>query len=146
MDNSRAGHYLTSEHELRTLLDSAGVRPTAQRIAIARLLYGGAPRHATASSLHFEAAQAGCSVSMATVYNTLGEFVRAGLLREVRVDSDRTYFDTNGGPHCHIFDVDTGELRDAPLPTVEAPQGLNGVEIVGVDVIFRVRSTEPAAH
>lgn len=139
MGNRRAGHYLTSEAALRERLSAAGVRSTSQRLALAELLFGGGPRHATASALHFEAAQTGARVSMATVYNTLGEFVRAGLLREVQVDADRTYFDTNIEPHCHLFDVDTGELTDAPLPHVEPPPGVHAAEVVGVDVIFRVR-------
>ena len=123
---------------LRNMLIGAGLRPTSHRMALARLLFGGPHRHATAADLHVEAADAGHRVSVATVYNTLGQLVAAGLLREVQVDNDRTYFDTNTARHCHIFDVDEGTLTDAPLPRMTPPE-LDGAEIVDVDVIFRVR-------
>ncbi len=78
-----------------TRLREAGLRPTRQRLALGRLLFDGGDRHVTAEALHDEAQKAGVSVSLATVYNTLHQFTGAGLLREVVVDSSRTYFDTN---------------------------------------------------
>ncbi|MEK9726180.1 MAG: transcriptional repressor, partial [Rhodospirillaceae bacterium] len=63
-------------------LRSAGLRPTRQRIALAKLLFEGGPRHVTAESLHAEAQEAGIRVSLATVYNTLHQFTEVDLLRE----------------------------------------------------------------
>ena len=139
MTHAPPGHYLSREQDLRALLLGAGVRPTQQRLALARLLFGAAHRHATAGALHLEAAQRGCQVSMATVYNTLGQLVAAGLLREVQVDNDCTYYDTNTEPHCHVFDLDSGVLEDAPLPPVSPPPGVHPDEVLGIDLIFRVR-------
>ncbi len=127
---------------LRRLRD-AGLRPTRQRLALTRLLFEGGDRHVSAEALHGEAVAAGVRVSLATVYNTLHQFTEAGLLREVVVDSQRTYFDTNTSEHHHFFDESTGELRDISgdeivlqgLPTAPA-----GAEIVRIDVVVRVRS------
>src|SRR5512135_1295815 len=77
------------------LLQHAGLRPTRQRLALARLLFDRGDRHLTAEQLHAEAGAERISVSLATVYNTLHQFTRAGLLREVVVEAGRSYFDTN---------------------------------------------------
>ena len=55
-------------------LAAAGLRPTRQRMALARLLFAGSDRHVTAEALHDEAEGAGVRVSLATVYNTLHQF------------------------------------------------------------------------
>lgn len=116
------------------------MRATTQRTGLAQLLFGAEHRHVSASELHLEAAQRGPSISMATVYNTLGQFVQAGLLREVAVGSDRTYFDTNVEHHGHVYDETTGRLTDVPLPAIAAPPGINERSITGVELLYRVRS------
>ena len=84
-------------------LSGAGLRPTRQRKELGRLLFDGPDRHVTAEVLHDEAMRAGVRVSLATVYNTLNQFTEAGLMREIVVDGDRTYFDTNTSDHHHFF-------------------------------------------
>src|SRR5690348_5163757 len=95
-------------------LRSVGLRPTRQRLALVRLLFEEGDRHVSAEALHAEAQRAGVRVSMATIYNTLNQFTEAGLLREVVVESGRSYFDTNTGDHHHFFFQDSGELQDIP--------------------------------
>ena len=95
-------------------LRAAGLRPTRQRVALARLLFEGEHRHVTAESLHAEVRATRMPVSLATVYNALNQFRDAGLLREVVVAPGRSYFDTNTGHHHHFF-VETG-WRAARLP------------------------------
>ena len=73
-------------------LKAVGLRPTRQRLALAKLLFDGDDRHVTAEVLHAEAQGAKVRVSLATVYNTLHQFTSAGLLREVVVDPGRSYF------------------------------------------------------
>jgi Fur family transcriptional regulator, iron response regulator len=90
------------------LLRAAHLRPTRQRLTLARLLFEPGDRHVTAEQLHGEALEAAVRVSLATVYNTLRQFIEAGLLREVVVNSGRSYFDTN--VHHHFFFEDTGQL------------------------------------
>ena len=70
-------------------------RPTRQRLTLARLLFEQGDRHVTAEQLHGEAVEAAVRVSFATVYNTLHQFIEAGLLREVVVNSGHSYFDTS---------------------------------------------------
>ena len=123
-------------------LRAVGLRPTRQRLALARLLFDNEDRHITAEQLHGEALGADIRVSLATVYNTLHQFTEAGLLREVVVESGRSYFDTNTADHHHFFCEATSKLQDIPGRDVvvsEFPLPPLGTEICRVDVIIRVR-------
>ena len=124
-------------------LRSAGLRPTRQRLALARLLFDGMERHVTAEMLHGEAQAARVPVSLATVYNTLHQFTDAGLLREIMVDPGRSYFDTNMSHHHHFYCETSGELYDIDGADVAIDLLLEpplGKEMSGIDVIVRVRS------
>lgn len=123
-------------------LRAAGLRPTRQRLALARLLLNQGDRHVTAEQLHGEASHAGIRVSMATVYNTLHQFTDVGLLREVVVDPGRSYFDTNVSDHHHFYIEDSGELHDIHASGVEVnrlPAPPDGTSVERVDVIVRLR-------
>ena len=127
-------------------LRAVGLRPTRQRLALARLLFDEGDRHVTAEVLHGAAQDQGIRVSLATVYNTLHQFTEAGLLREVVVDSQRTYFDTNTAEHHHFFDEGTGELTDIDGHKVVLqglPEAPEGAEIARVDVVVRLRPAAP---
>jgi Fur family iron response transcriptional regulator len=126
------------------LLRAARLRPTRQRLALARLLFEHGDRHVSAEQLHSEALAASVPVSLATVYNTLHQFVGAGLLREVVVNPGRSYFDTNMGDHHHFFFEHTGQLVDIPsdhvgLTALPAPPP--GTTIRRVDIVVRVERT-----
>jgi Fur family iron response transcriptional regulator len=126
------------------LLRAAKLRPTRQRLALARLLFEHGDRHVTAEQLHGEALRAAVIVSLATVYNTLHQFVGAGLLREVVVNPGRSYFDTNTADHHHFFFEETGRLMDIPSDSIHVgnlPQPPQG-EIKRVDVTIRVGKSE----
>lgn len=82
-------------HDVNEMLQSVGLRPTRQRMALGWLLFGKGDRHLTAEMLYEEASQAKVPVSLATVYNTLNQLTDVGLLRQVSVDGTKTYFDTN---------------------------------------------------
>ena len=129
-------------------LTRGGLRPTRQRLALAKALIGdGRDRHVTAESL-FEAVQSqGTSVSLATVYNTLKAFCEAGLMQEITVDGSKSYFDTKTHDHPHFFWEDDGELTDAPadqLDIAELPDAPDGMEIAKVDVVIRLRKKATA--
>ena len=130
--------------ELIEQLKTAGLRPTRQRLALGRLLYGengDIERHVTAEQLHAEAMSAGVRVSLATVYNTLHQFTEVGLLREVAVEGAKTYFDTNTSNHCHFFCEGDGKLVDIPddsLTVSGLPEPPEGMEISRVDVLVRL--------
>ena len=125
---------------VRQLLKSAGLRPTRQRQSLGELLFSGGDRHVTAESLHDEARQAGISVSVATVYNTLHQFTEAGLLKEVVVDGSKTQFDTNTSNHHHFL-FDDGSLLDIPagaMQVVGLPAAPKGSKVARVDVLVRL--------
>ena len=127
------------------LLKSTNLRPTQQRLALARLLLDGQHRHLTAEQLHGEALAANVKVSLATVYNTLHQFTKAGLLRELVVEPGRSYFDTNTSDHHHFFNADRGELTDisgAELRVRSLPPTPNGAQISQIDIIVQVREEE----
>lgn len=122
-------------------LRRVGLRPTRQRVDLASLMFVGDDHHMTAESLHKDARAAGFSVSLATVYNTLHQFTEAGLLREIVVDSGRSYFDTNTSEHHHFFFESNGALEDIPSEDVvlaELPDAPAGSKISRIDVIVRV--------
>ena len=130
--------------ELIEQLKTAGLRPTRQRLALGRLLYGengDIERHVTAEQLHAEAMSAGVRESLATVYNTLHQFTEAKLLREVVVEPGRSYFDTNVDDHHHFYFEQSGRLQDIPSEELELksmPEPPAGGRIRRVDVILRV--------
>ncbi|WP_050527467.1 iron response transcriptional regulator IrrA [Pseudorhodobacter aquimaris] len=119
------------------------LRPTRQRVALARLLVGdGEDRHVTAESLFAASTKAGDGVSLATVYNTLRAFCEAGLMQEVVVDGAKSYFDTRMDDHPHFYWEDSGELTDAAADQLEIarlPDVPEGTEISKVDVVIRLR-------
>jgi Fur family transcriptional regulator, iron response regulator len=128
-------------------LKAAGLRPTRQRLALAKLLLEKGPRHVTAEELFQEARRAEIHVSLATVYNTLHQFTNAGLLREVVVDMGQSYFDTNTSHHHHFFDERTGTLTDIADDEIEIsrlPAPPTGSEIERVEVIVRLRDPQHA--
>ncbi len=122
-------------------LRAAGMRPTRQRIALARALFAKGDRHITAEQLHAEAQDQHVGISLATVYNTLHQFTRAGLLRELAIGSGRSYFDTNLSHHHHFFYEGSGQLVDVAgdlvkVSTVPAPP--KGTRVAGIDVVIRI--------
>ncbi len=123
------------------LLRQAGLRPTRQRLALGALLFEGDDRHVTAELLHAEAIAVGHHVSLATVYNTLHQFKRAGLLRELAINGSKAYFDTNTSNHNHFFVETQGELHDIPGDAIRVagvPQPPEGMRISHIDVVVRL--------
>ncbi|MEM5583303.1 MULTISPECIES: iron response transcriptional regulator IrrA [unclassified Roseibium] len=128
--------------DVTDMLRTAGLRPTRQRVCLAELLYSRGDRHISAELLHEEAVDADVPVSLATVYNTLHQFTEAGLLREVAIDGNKTYFDTNVSDHHHFFIEGENRVIDIPGEGVgigRLPEAPAGMEVVRVDVVVRVR-------
>nr|WP_184222397.1 Fur family transcriptional regulator [Paenochrobactrum gallinarii] len=129
------------EHRLR----DAGLRPTRQRVALANLIFARGDRHLSAEELHEEAVVADVPVSLATVYNTLHQFTEAGMLRIIAIEGAKTYFDTNISDHQHFFLEGENVVFDIPhsakgQPVVaNMPDAPEGMEIVNVDIIVRLR-------
>lgn len=126
---------------LRDLLRARGVQPTAQRVAVAAVVLG-RDDHPTADEVLVSVRRVRPSVSQATVYNTLNCFVDAGLLVPVDVPGRSTRFDPRVDHHHHVYDVDTGELRDidhGQVAVALADGALDGFDIERVRVRIDVR-------
>ena len=134
----------TSATDLTVLerLRTVGLRPTRQRMALAKLLFAQGPRHVTAEGLFNEAKEHRVDVSLATVYNALHDFTEKFLLREISIDSSRSYFDTNVGDHHHFYFERSGQLQDIPAERIvltDLPDAPSGTEVARVDVIIRLK-------
>ena len=132
----------TRSSDIADKLRTAGLRPTRQRLVLSELLFGSGDRHVSAEVLHDEALALGHQISLATVYNTLRQFERAGLIRELAIDGNRSYFDTNTHNHSHFFIEDDGRLVDIPSDAITVdhlPPPPPGMEVCHVDVVVRVR-------
>lgn len=131
----------------QTLLEDrlrlAGLRPTRQRVAIARLLLDGRHRHVSAESLSAEIRESDIRMADGTVYNTLNQFTDAGLLRRVTVHNEYSLFDTNVEHHHHFYDPGADCLIDIPADHVvldRLPDAPDGHEIQSIDVTINIRS------
>lgn len=128
---------------IKERLSRHGVSATIQRLDVAEILFA-APQHLSAEQIIERLKADGKHVSKATVYNTLNMFVGQGLLREVHVDPERTFYDSTTRPHHHFFNVDTHELMDIPADQIlidRLPQLPAGTLAEGVDVVIRVRNS-----
>lgn len=133
----------TAESRALEWLSNGEVRPTRQRVLLASLLIGdGQNRHVCAESLFEAASELPEAVSLATVYNTLRLFCKAGLMTEVAIDGHKSYFDTRTDDHPHYYWEDRGEITDAPknaVKFVDVPEIPDGTEVSRVDIVIRLR-------
>lgn len=128
--------------EVISLLQHHKISPTRQRVEIAEFLFQRA-QHLSAEKILHGVTQAGKRVSRATVYNTMGLFASKGVVREVLIERERVFYDSNTEVHQHLYNLDTGELTDvydAQVDLVLAPELAEGLKIVDTDVVFRVSS------
>ena len=123
------------------LLDHS-IRPTSQRVEIARVLLR-EPQHLSADQVLARVNKQRPLVSKATVYNTLNLFAERGLVRQVIIDSGKVFYDSNTDVHHHLYNEDTGMLQDmdaSELRIENMPVLPVGTESTGIDVIVRVRN------
>lgn len=138
----------TTQDPMINVLRQAGLRPTRQRLALARLLFGQGHRHVTAESLNLEAVQHGQKIALATIYNSLHQFTRSGLLREITLQPGRVHFDTNLTDHHHFFIENQGVLMDVPMGAITnptLPDLPQGTRVKSVEVIIRLEAEESAS-
>ncbi len=130
------------------LLERHDILPTSQRVEIAALMLA-EPQHLSADQVLARIRASGeAAVSKATVYNTLGLFAEKGLLREVIVDPNTVFYDSNTRPHHHFYNVDNGSLIDfdaGDCAISHLPEPPPGTVAEGVEVIVRIRQNRPAA-
>ena len=126
-------------------LRSSGLRPTKQRLKICEVLFNRDKTfHFTIQDLATQISkQLDEKISLATVYNTVHAFKDRGYLKEISINSDKSYFDTNISNHHHFFDEDTNELidcNDDVIERVNIKKNLTGKKINSVEVLVKVAS------
>ena len=132
----------TSVQSVKYLLREHGITPTQQRIEIANFLFK-KQQHVCADQILSTINQGTHPVSKATVYNTLGLFARKGLLREVIIDPNKVFYDTNTKHHHHFYNTDTSALtdvKDGDISINNLPTLPNGTNFQSVDVIIKVNN------
>ena len=127
-------------------LRSSGLRPTKQRIQIAEFLFEREKTfHFTIEQLDKLINTKNCitKISLATFYNTVHTFKKAGHLKEILTSNNRSYFDTHTGAHHHFFDLETNRLTDikpGEIKIKNAPKAPKGKSIKDIDVIINIEN------
>ena len=126
-------------------LREVGLRPTKQRVKICEVLFNREKTiHFTINDLvKMISEKMNQKISLATVYNTVHAFEKKGYLKEISIDSHKSYFDTNTSSHHHFFDEDTNELIDCDendIDPVNIKKNITGKKINSVEVLIKVAS------
>ena len=132
-------NYTHFEEKLR----SAGLRPTKQRLKICEVLFD------RKETFHFNVEdlkkilkkKLETSISIATVYNTINAFKSKGYIKEISLNTDKTYFDTNVTSHHHFYNVTTGELidfHDKDVEEIKLKKNLPGKKIKSIEVLVKI--------
>ena len=131
---------LSNYNQAINRLSNNGIRPTKQRMILAKLLFENGDRHISAEELHEEVKKEDRRISLATIYNTLKQFRNIGLLKELIVDQNKSIYCTNHDSHYHLYIEDEGKLIDIPQKNVDLniPQIPACLKLHNIDVIIRV--------
>ena len=126
-------------------LRKSGLRPTRQRLKICEVLFDrDSTFHFTINDLtKIISEKLNEKISLATVYNTVHAFKNKGYLKEISINSDKSYFDTNTSVHHHFFDEDTNRLIDCDendLDEIKIKKNITGKKISSVEVLIKVAS------
>ena len=126
-------------------LRELGLRPTKQRVKISELLFNREKTfHFTINDLvKMISQEMNEKISLATVYNTVHAFEKKGYLKQISINSDKSYFDTNTSVHHHFYDEDTHELIDCDendIDPVNIKKNIVGKKINSVEVLVKVAS------
>jgi Fur family iron response transcriptional regulator len=138
--NRQTVEYGLNADQIRDLLTRYQITPTRQRLEIAQHMFQ-RPQHLSAEKILEGVNHDGCRVSRATVYNTMGLFASKGLVREVLIDRERVFYDSNNSAHHHIYNLDTGDLYDVDgvsLDIANIPGLSENLKVVDTDLIIRV--------
>ena len=126
-------------------LRELGLRPTKQRVKICEALFNREKTfHFTINDLvKMISQEMNEKISLATVYNTVHAFEKKGYLKQISINSDKSYFDTNTSAHHHFYDEDTNELIDCnenDIDSINVKKNITGKKISSVEVLVRVAS------
>ena len=123
-------------------LSNKGIRPTKQRMILAKLLFEKGDRHISAEELYTEVQKENRKISLATIYNTLKQFRNIGLLKELVIDQNKSIYCTNHDSHYHLLIEDENKIIDIPQKNIDLniPQIPACLNIHNIDIIVRVRT------
>ena len=134
---------MTSSSEYTEKLRKSGLRPTKQRLKVCEVLFNTDKTfHFTINDLvkkiEFEANQ---KISLATIYNTVHAFEKKGYLKQIPINSNQTYFDTNVTDHHHFYDIKNEKLIDlenSDVGPINIKRKINGKKIKSVEVLVKL--------
>ena len=127
-------------------LRSSGLRPTKQRIEICKLLFDRKKTlHFTISDLSkIVKKETNKKISLATLYNTILSFKKKGYLKEISINSDKSYFDTNTSNHHHFIDESTNEIVDlhtGDVSNIKIKKNLLGKKVKSIEVLVKLEKS-----
>ena len=134
---------MTTTVEFINKLRSSGLRPTKQRIKICEVLFNKETTfHSTINDLvKIIETEANEKISLATVYNTIHAFEKKGYLKEIPIDSNQSYFDTNVTDHHHFYDISEKKLIDldkVDVGPINIQKSIPGKKIKSVEVLVKL--------
>ena len=139
---------MSQKNAIINKLRSSNLRPTRQRVIIAEYLFNREKTfHFTVEKLNkvFNKKDTIEKISLATIYNTISAFKKAGHLKEILTNNNTSYFDTNISSHHHFFDIDTNELEDIKYNEIQVakmPHAPNGKKFKDLEVTISVQRTK----
>jgi len=124
-------------------LRNSGLRPTKQRLQICKVLFDADKTfHFTINELEEKIKkQINSKISLATVYNTIHAFEKKGYLKQIPINSNQTYFDTNVSDHHHFYDLNDEKLIDlenCDVGPINILKKINGKKIKSVEVLVKL--------
>jgi len=135
---------MNQKNEIINKLRGSGLRPTKQRILVAKNLFeSNKTFHFTVETLYKKVNRIGKgNISLATIYNTVEAFTNAGYLKEILTSKNKSYYDTNIKSHHHFYDEETRELTDINYNQVKlskVPIPPKGKKIKNLEVVIRIQ-------
>ena len=142
INNNKIYNPLDGFHKAMLKLENSGVRPTKQRRVLAKLLFEKGKRHVCADELYDEVRKEDRKISLATVYYTLKQFTKLGIIKEIVVDQNKSLYCNDYKHHYHLYIEDEGKIVDIPTQNINlnVPSFPACLSLHNVDVIVRVRT------
>ena len=120
------------------MLQASPLKVTEQRIAMVNLLFKNGAAHFTVDDIYEEVSKKKIKISLATIYNCLNQFKEFGMIKAIKISSDKIYFDTNLEDHHHFFcikssrliDVETNKVKISKLPKLPRGKKLKSIEVI----------------
>ena len=134
---------MKNKHVFVEKLRSSGLRPTKQRLSICKILFGREDTfHFTIDNLNsLLKKNTSEKISLATIYNTVHAFKQKGYLKEISINTEKSYFDTNVSNHHHFFDESNNELidlKDSDVGNIEIKKKIFGKKIKSLEILVKI--------